>query len=114
MIVVTITIGLLASVLGYIAYDNYKKAVDAKIKFENLKEFADKSGKRILDLEKDKAGLANQIVLLQSRHEIVKNDSKGSGHTNVKMDGHAHKSKPKKNFKPRPNKGSDKNNNIVK
>lgn len=113
MIVVTITIGLLASVLGYVAFDNHKKAIHAKVKFDNLKDFADKSGKRILELEKDKAGLANQVILLQSRQQIVKNDAKSVTHTNVKMDGHAHKSKPKKNFRPKPNKGSENKTNTV-
>jgi hypothetical protein len=107
MIVVTITIGLLASVLGYVAFDNHKKAIHAKVKFDNLKDFADKSGKRILELEKDKAGLANQVILLQSRQQIVKND------LNVKTEGHAHKSKPKKNFRPKPNKGSENKTNAV-
>ena len=39
MIVVTITIGLLAVALGCIAFINNKKAVDAKIKFDNIKDF---------------------------------------------------------------------------
>ena len=38
MIVVTITIGLLAVALGYIAFTNNKKAVDAKIKFDNQRK----------------------------------------------------------------------------
>lgn len=116
MIVVTITIGLLASVLGYVAFDNHKKAIHAKVKFDNLKDFADKSGKRILELEKDKAGLANQVILLQSRQQIAKNDQPVALQSNSKpqsKEGHAHKSKPKKNFRPKPNKGSENKTNTV-
>ena len=105
MIVVTITIGLVACALGYIAYDNNKKALNAKIKFENLKEFADKSGKRILELEKDKASLANEVVLLQSRVEMIGLSEKNLQPIAKPQTGTGSK---KKYFKPRPNKGLDK------
>lgn len=99
MIVVTITIGLLAAALGYIAFVNYKKAIDAKIKFDNTKSFADKAGKRILELEKDKAGLANQVIMLQARGEVVIGQKPNNKPTNV--DGQVKNNKPKRSFRPK-------------
>ena len=99
MIVVTITIGLLAVALGYIAFTNNKKAVDAKIKFDNIKDFADKAGKRILELEKDKAGLANQVIMLQARGEVVI----GQKPTNKLVEGQVRTNKPKRSFRPKHN-----------
>jgi len=122
MIVVTITIGLVACILGFIAYDNHKKAIDANVKFENIKDFADKSGKRILDLEKDKAEIANQLVLSEAKLEVINQSASSRSKTEIanspqSSNGHAHKNNSKKNFKSRsnkgPNKGPDKKNNTV-
>jgi len=105
MIVVTITIGLLAVALGCIAFINNKKAVDAKIKFDNIKDFADKAGKRILELEKDKAGLANQVIMLQARGEIVIGQKPTNKPT---VEGQVRTNKPKRSFRPKHNNNNNK------
>lgn len=75
MVTITITVAALVatSILGYLMYQYKNQAESYKVKFNTIKEFADKAGSQILKLEHTNKDLTNQIVLMRGKIELLEN-----------------------------------------
>lgn len=73
MVTITITVAALVatSILGYLMYQYKNQAESYKVKFNTIKEFADKAGSQILKLEHTNKDLTNQIVLMRGKIELL-------------------------------------------
>jgi hypothetical protein len=73
MVTITITVAALVatSVLGYLTYHYKNEAENSKVKYNSIKEFADRAGSQILKYEATSKELTNTIILLRSKLEAV-------------------------------------------
>ena len=73
MLLVTITVAsiLIIGGLSYCAHFYAKKAQDAQIKYESIRQFADDSALQILKLQKDNVDLSNLVRGLTDKLEFV-------------------------------------------
>jgi len=73
MVTITITVAALVatSILGYLMYQYKNQAESYKVKFNTIKEFADKAGSQILKLEGTNKELTNQVVMMRGKIELL-------------------------------------------
>lgn len=73
MLLVTITVAsiLIIGGLSYCAHFYAKKAQDAQVKYESIRQFADDAGSQILKLQKDNSDLSNIVRGLTDKVELA-------------------------------------------